>query len=104
MDWNWLADGSGLIAVGAENVYLVTQDRNDVRLTRYRSRHLVEVAQEAARNVIEFQLAPARPDGHFEVAGLLDAAVRLAGKYESGEALPGHAAWQQPRTLPAAAT
>jgi hypothetical protein len=108
MRWAWLSNGEGFIGAGQENVYLITPDLDaglvtDVRLTRWRvaaggRADSWETALAAARNVIILPLGrgPGRPPGKLEVTGLLDAAKRLACKYEDGEPLTGHPAWQHP--------
>jgi hypothetical protein len=104
VDWNWLADGSGIIASGERDVYLVTQDHSKgeatgVRLTRYRpwvSAPRTEVAAEAARNVIIIPLGrgPGRPAMEPELAALMESAKVYAGRFEAGESLKGYPAWQ----------
>jgi hypothetical protein len=111
MEWNWLPDGSGIIAPGAADVYLVTEDMNShgsdvsaVRLSRWTARpnpSAVEVATEIMRNVIILPLGrgPGRPAGNPEVRALLDMAKSYAERYEAGTPLEGYPAWRRP--LPA---
>jgi hypothetical protein len=114
MDWNCLAEPApapGIIAPGAENVYLVIHDHHKgsvtgVRLTRYRARPnsaAYEVAQQAMCNVIVFPLGrgPGRPAGDPELAALVESAKVYAERYEAGESLAGYPAWQHD-TVPAA--
>jgi hypothetical protein len=106
MYWNWLADGSGIIASGEQDVYLVTQDRcqgepTGVRLTRYHawaSPRAYQTAAEASRNVIIIPLGrgPGRPGGEPELAALMEVPKFYAERYEAGESLEGYPAWQHP--------
>ena len=109
MEWNYLADASGIIAPGDRNVYLVTWDCSGgdvtgVRLTRYLARpnpSAFAVAQEAARNVIVFPLGrgPGRPGGEPELAALAESAKTFAERYEAGESLEGYPAWRRAHGL-----
>lgn len=101
MEWSRLPDGSGIIALGADTVYLVSPDRQNgdatgVRLTRYRSLRPTGAAQEAARNVIVFPLGrgPGRPVGEPELAALTESAKVYADRFEAGESLDGYPYWQ----------
>ena len=104
MDWNWLANGSGVVASGVRDVYLVTQDRylgepTGVRLTRYRawaSPVTAETAAEAARNVIVIPLGrgPGRPAMEPELTALMEIPKLFAERYEAGQSLDGYPAWQ----------
>lgn len=104
MEWYWLPDGEGVIASGRENVYLIAADLSaglvtGVRLTRWRGRPnpaAWDTALEASRNVIAWPFDVPCPAGSLEVAVLLDTARDYADRYESGEPLEDHPAWQQP--------
>lgn len=112
MEWVWLPGREGYVGSGQTDVHLITVDRDDgrvtgVRLTRWRGAGGAmgdswETALAAARNVIILPLGrgPGRPPGEPEVAGLLDAAKRLACKYEAGEPLTDHPAWRNPPAPP----
>jgi hypothetical protein len=109
VNWTWLADGTGIIAPGTEEVYLVLQDRHKgevtgVRLTRYlahaRKEEMagqLQPLRDGVRNVIVMPLGrgPGRPAGEPELAALMETAREYAEKYEAGGNLVGYPAWQR---------
>jgi hypothetical protein len=105
VDWNWLPDGSGIVASGERCVYLVVTESvlgrvRAARLTRWEARpnsSVTAAAAEIARNVIIFPLGrgPGRPGGALEVRALIDAAKRYADQFEAGQSLDGYPAWQR---------
>jgi hypothetical protein len=109
VNWTWLADGTGIIAPGTEEVYLVLQDRHKsevtgVRLTRWHASAPADEAsgqlqplRDAVRNVIVMPLGrgPGRPAGEPELVNLMEMARDYAERYEAGGGLVGYPAWQR---------
>lgn len=105
MDWNWLPDGSGIVAAGERFAYLVVTESalgqvRAVRLTRWEAKpngSVAGAAAELARNVIVFPLGrgPGRPAGAPEVAALIESSKRYADQFEAGGSLDGYPAWQR---------